>query len=80
MTGVVDLMRRASPYACRARCSRTLLPGASSRGYTQPGAGRDLNLELPPFNFSAPLCKSTQFRATNAQMHLWDLRQLRHVL
>ena len=40
----------------------------------------DLNLELPPFNFSAPLCRSIQFRPTGAQMHLWDLQELRSIL
>ena len=56
------------------------LPGATARSYSKPGAGRDLNLELPPFNFSAPLCRSIQFRPTGAQMHLWDLRELRSIL
>ena len=56
------------------------LPGADDQSYSEPGAGRDLNLELPPFNFSAPLCRSMQFRPTNAQMHLWDLQELRTVL
>ena len=56
------------------------LPGATARSYSKPGAGRDLNLELPPFNFSAPLCRSIQFRPTGAQMHLWDLHELRSIL
>ena len=56
------------------------LPGATARSYSKPGAGRDLNLELPPFNFSAPLCRSIQYRPTGAQMHLWDLRELRSIL
>ena len=56
------------------------LPGATAQSYSKPGAGRDLNLELPPFNFSAPLCRSIQFRPTGAQMHLWDVRDLRSIL
>ena len=56
------------------------LPGATAQFYSKPGAGRDLNLELPPFNFTAPLCRSMQFRPTGAQMHLWDLRDLRSIL
>ena len=52
------------------------LPGGT-HGYSQPGAGRDVNLELTPFNLTAPLCRSMQFAPTDAQMFLWDLADVR---
>lgn len=55
------------------------LPGGA-HGYSQPGAGRDVNLELAPFNLTPPLCRSMQFAPTDAQMFLWDLADVRQAL